>query len=136
MLGCADARTQCCHSIRPLVCRWSVQCVVGNCESIFCLRDDTRKVAIALPFDKVVGLQNCEYPPNFVFKVVNGFRCDDSGNPHDGILLHAAWQAFLHVPFLVLLDILPLLVEAVAGQFLLLFCCVLGGERLILVIIY
>jgi hypothetical protein len=46
------------------------------------------------------------------------------------------WVAsILHVPFFVLLDMLPLLVEAVLGNFCCCFCCVLGGERLMLVII-
>jgi hypothetical protein len=72
-------------------------------------------VAVVLPFGKVGGLQDGEYPTNFVLKVVDGFWCDDSGDPCDGVLLRS--KHFV-CTFFVLLDILPLLVEAVAGQFL------------------
>jgi hypothetical protein len=35
----------------------------------------------------MVGLQDCEYPPYFVFEIVNGFRCDGTCDPRDGALL-------------------------------------------------
>ncbi len=70
-----------------------------------------------LPFGKVGGLQDGEYTPNFVLEVVIA-----SGVMTSAILVTATFSAasILYVPFLVLLDMLPLLVEAVAGQFLLL----------------
>jgi hypothetical protein len=99
---------------------------------MFCLRDDTRKVALALPFGEVGGLQDDEYTPNFVTEVVNGLQCDDSGNPLDKVFCAAS---ILYAPFFVLLDMLPSLMEAVLGNFCCCFHCILGGERLILVII-
>jgi hypothetical protein len=34
-----------------------------------------------------VGLQDHEYPPNFILEVVDGFGCDDACNLRDGVLL-------------------------------------------------
>ncbi len=119
LLGCTDACTQCCRSIRPWACRWSIRSrVVGNHELIFCLRDDTRKVAVALPFSKVGGLQDGEYPPNLSSRLLMA-----SGVMTLAILVMASFcmSSILYVPFFVSLDILLLLVEAVARKFLLLF---------------
>jgi hypothetical protein len=44
-------------------------------------------VTVVLPLDKVGGLQDGEHPPNFVLKVVDVLRCDDSGDPCDGVFL-------------------------------------------------
>ena len=52
-----------------------------------CLRDDTHEVAVALLFGKMGGLQDGEYPPNFVLEIANGIQCDDSGNTCDGVFL-------------------------------------------------
>jgi len=34
-----------------------------------------------------VGLQDREYPPDFIFNVVDGFGCDDACNLRDSVLL-------------------------------------------------
>jgi hypothetical protein len=35
----------------------------------------------------MVGLQDREYPPDFIFEIVDGFRCDGTCDPHDDALL-------------------------------------------------
>ena len=36
---------------------------------------------------EMVGLQDREYPPDFILEVVDGFRRDDACNIHDSALL-------------------------------------------------
>jgi hypothetical protein len=50
--------------------------------------------SVMLPIGKVGRLQDGEYPPNFVFKVVDCFWCEDSGNPCDGNFL--CGKHFIH----------------------------------------
>ncbi len=85
---------------------------------VFCLRDDAHKVAVVLPFGKVGGLQDGEYLPNLSSRLSIAF-----GVVTLVILVMASFctASISFAPFFFLLDIMPLLVEAVAGQFLLLF---------------
>jgi len=87
LLGGAQACSECRYSVCSRVI-WCLVCphVVGNDHPVLILWDDACKIAVALALVKVVGLQDCEYPLNFILKVVNGFRRDDTCNLCDGAL--------------------------------------------------
>jgi hypothetical protein len=54
---------------------------------VLVLWDDACEIAVALALVKMVGLQDREYPPDFMLKVVDGFGRDDACNLCDGALL-------------------------------------------------
>ena len=54
---------------------------------VLILWDDACEIAVALALVEMVGLQDCEYPPDFIFEIVDGFRRDDTCDLHDGALL-------------------------------------------------
>ncbi len=87
-LSSADTCFECRRSVRSWVV-WCLvcPCVVRNDHPVLILWDDACEVAVASALVVVVGRQDCEYPPDFIFEIVDGFRCDGTCDPRDGALL-------------------------------------------------
>ena len=54
---------------------------------VLILWDDACEIAVALALVEMVGLQDREYPPDFILEVVDGLRHDDTCDLRDSALL-------------------------------------------------
>ena len=54
---------------------------------VLILWDDACEIAVALALVEMVGLQDGEYPPDFILEVVDGLRRDDTCDLCDCVLL-------------------------------------------------
>jgi hypothetical protein len=61
--------------------------VVGDDHPVLVLWDDACKIAVALALVEMVGLQDREYPPEFILEVVDSLRRDDTCDLCDSALL-------------------------------------------------
>ena len=88
LLSGADACSKCRHGVRSRVVWCLIRPrVVGDDHPVLVLWDDACEIAVALALVEMVGLQDREYPPDFILEVVDGFRRDDTCDLRDGALL-------------------------------------------------
>ncbi len=88
LLSGADACSECRHGVRSRVVLCLVRPrVVGNDHPVLVLWDEACEIAVALALVEIVGLHDCEYPPDFILEVVDGLRRDDTCDLRDSALL-------------------------------------------------